>query len=427
MASSLRTTLTLAPALVALTLVTAARPARACSPDECFFTDRWTTFELVHDVVAPDGVLVFHAVRGEGGALTDAEALAHVTVTLGDGDEPITGTLEVLAPWRAVIWRPDGPLPPGIELLGSLAVDNAGIDVYDGCADDLDVGLQLSVASQGLPPLTAPAFTTDEQLNVSPRVELDALVCCDGAYPYEEDLCGAPYVGWSVGSCASAAGIGRVTGLVTWPEGLPPEARADRSFGLVQLRAAPGQEQLGVSDTTPFCVTPTVMSFASGEEIEGAEVCFGDDVADMLGDVSLDPTDELAELCAGEPYTCAIIPDEDYVGANRWDEEDCAPWGGGGTESGTESGGTESGGTESGGTESGGTDGTSDTGEESGGSSTDAGTTAGTDSAGEDDSVGRGCGCTNGQAPHGAGLLLLGLAGLLRRRRAAGDDRVGCG
>ncbi|MGB1017039.1 MAG: hypothetical protein ACPG4T_23080, partial [Nannocystaceae bacterium] len=115
-------------------------PAKACSPDICAdASERFSSFDSVHTTVAPNGVIVFDANRGTK-LLTEAEALAHVSLTLSDGQETYEGAFEYIEGWELTVWRPTLPLPAGVELNGTVVVDNDTLDpeTKDLCSDNIE-------------------------------------------------------------------------------------------------------------------------------------------------------------------------------------------------------------------------------------------------------------------------------------------------
>lgn len=75
----------------------------------------------------------------------------------------------------------------------------------------------------------------------------------------------------------------------------------------------------GVLLYAPECVRLEILDVARGD-IFVDERCLGDDIADQLGDIDVDPTAKLAVICEGQAYTCEVL------GSDRWDATRCATW-----------------------------------------------------------------------------------------------------
>ncbi|MEM6990238.1 MAG: MYXO-CTERM sorting domain-containing protein [Myxococcota bacterium] len=402
-----------------------AQDARACSPDPCWESNRWVAFELAHQEIASDGVVVFRESR-RAAAITDEEALQYVDVTVTDAaGQPVAGTLEVLeSPWHGIVWRPSAPWVAGNYDV-SLAVDNDSlgaahdeewINEKDWCADNIAADLELVVAPEVLDGFSLAQATSEQSLSIQPLNTLDSLVCCDGAYPQLEYDCGPnESVYWAEGFCTPTLGTGQVSGTLTIdPDGLQASDIVTRlvvddeqhSYG------DPGVLSMSRTNAEPFCARLDAMSLSRGEVWVGEEVCFGADAADQLGTLEIDPAGALERACAGEPYVCE-------TDGEQWDEAACVPWspvdpGDGGEE---EGGGSESDG------DAGADDGSGDGfGDDASSVGLDGeGDGSGGEDAGQDDDgvAGRGCACAASSGSSGAGWLLFGLGviPLLRRRR----------
>lgn len=375
-------------------LLVPVHTAQACSPDECEYSDRWRTFEPAFTTVAPDGVVVFQTYRG-GDQLSQLEALAYASFTLSDGQTDYEGTFEWDEAWEAVIWRPLAPLPAGETLTGTLVVDNDAIAEEPAwCGEQIGQQPISLTVGQPLPPLEAPAFEVSESYDLDETLELDTVVCCDGAYPELDFGCGPEGVYWSDGECAAKAGVGRVRALIAWPEGLLPEVAADRRFRIGNFYSSLTNATASRRDTEPYCVTPEIHSYATGEVISGGELCFGDAFAGKLGEVAIDPLVALAGVCADTPYACAAVD-------GAWDPNQCEPWGQTGTTAGPDTD------TDGSGTDSDGSDGSE--GSDSEGSDSDGATTG-------DFVDDKGCACTSNPAEPSWAWLALVLVWPRRRR-----------
>ena len=423
---SLRCLLALGP-LVAVAVMT-PRPAEACSPDPCQESNRWVGFDLSGTTIAPDGVLRFSAERLPGAA-TIEDALGYVEVTVSDElGGPIEGALEYHEDYRAYAWRPVAPLTPGSAYQVSIAVDNDALALAldeewvamdSFCGENLASATMIETTLDSLEALSLPEPSMTETHSSFDTIELDTLVCCDGAYPEHQDQgCGWYDVTWSEGHCAAAMAWGnlRVEAAIA-PDAVAPEVLANTVVRLVQTDGAmenvgpTGSLTVSLLDSNPFCVQLEGYDLAHGTTWVGPEHCFGDALVDQLGEYEIDPTDELA-ACAEQSYTCETVGE---TWDATWDPEQCTPWGqeppGGSSEGGVSTdGGTSPG----------------DTGVDDGtpadGSGGDDEGTLGGDAGQDDDVSGRGCSCQQSGGAGGLGGLWLLVAGAAlrgRRRRPA--------
>ncbi|MGB1276885.1 MAG: hypothetical protein ACPG77_14160, partial [Nannocystaceae bacterium] len=164
-------------------------------------SERFSSFESVHATVAPNGVIVFDTNRGTK-MLTEAEALAHVSLTLSDGQETYEGAFEYIEAWELTIWRPTLPFPVGAELNGMIFVDNDTLDpeTKDLCSDNIEQPIAVQVGQQELPPLTALEFTSEQLYEIGETKSLETIVCCDNAYPADDIGGCSGGIYWSEGS-----------------------------------------------------------------------------------------------------------------------------------------------------------------------------------------------------------------------------------
>lgn len=396
----MRTLLTLTLASLALAAALAPARADACSPAFC---RAWKSLEVVHTTPVPgEGVLVIAATFGEGfDDPIDTDLGAVLVEVSSEMGEIITGELELVDDPLVLVWRPDAPLQPGNYDV-QVSADNSVFGDEGWCADaNVNAGATVEITADPLADLAAPPIVGEAEVVVEELFGLESLVCCDDAYPVEVD-CGYPGVQWSSGFCAPTSGSRRLKATFTVDAG----ALAASAGQIVVTGFDLASGTLTQTSSDVVCVTPTALHLASGKTIEGDEVCVGARLVDQLGPVDLDPTDVLAEQCAGEPYTCEAE-------AGTWDERACEPWPAG--EETTTSGGETTGGTT-------GTTGTTTSGTTAGPTTDPSdGTTEDTSdtsaSSGGEQVPESSCACRS-DAGGPAGLLwLIALAPLLRSRR----------
>ncbi len=397
----------LVPLLAALAGVTTPGEANACSPDPCYESNRITDFTLTNEQVKPDGVLVFRA-RHLANGLSLEDALAYVDVeVLGPDDVAVQGTLEAIAS-SAVLWRPTAPLAPNAAHTVLVTVDNDALGLEhdpewvndkDWCGPNIILEQTIASTSGAFAPLQVTVSESQEVDSTELR-GLDTLVCCDGAIPREEYLCGdIPDLYWTEGFCTSNAQRGRLAATFDVE---PPASFGDDQLDNLMLRlhtgtdvgtGFPGDLTITRSAEEPFCSVVELINVATGDTVSSQEICVGDDVADQLGLLPLDPSAALGQECSGAPYVCEVNGEE-------WDPERCSPWTTPGDDGGDSDGGDGSDGSD-------GSDGDDGDGGEDGGLA-------------DDGIAGRGCGCqTSGgsSGPWGMAWGMLGLVLWRRRRR----------
>ena len=321
----------LAP-LVLLAALALPRPAQACGEEEgCDYTNKWLSVAALSELVSADGAVVLRGSRGHlAPVLDDAEALAALSALVTLDGEPVAGSLELAPEWDGILWRPDAPPPPGLLSI-TLSIDNTSVsdsqvppsalpcsvdDTYEVGPFEVEIsaeplpGLELVAASVELGELFLAHETTLETL--------DQLVCCDGALPLVEDVCGLELF-WGEGSCARTLGTSRAS--VSWGinlDQLPPALAGNLAW---KLGAEPITLGLAVRETSivaPTCQNIEVSNLATGETLALGEFCVGEEVVDNLGPRAIDPSEELA-ACVGEPYVCEVE-------GSAWDPEACTPF-----------------------------------------------------------------------------------------------------
>ncbi|MBK8262747.1 MAG: hypothetical protein IPK80_15605 [Nannocystis sp.] len=294
-------------ALAALTLA-APRAAAACSPDFCAELDRWRSIGAGDQLLIPtDGVFVL---KGDRGGEGDAGAtIPAITATVTRDGVAIDGSLEPVGLQNILVWRPAAPLTPAATYTLALTIDNAAIAEDNfGCGLDLlEAELTYNVGDGPAPPLTFD-FSAAESVTTKEILALDQLVCCDGAYPEQTEVCGFSEVSWSEGRCASAARRGTLH--VNWmADAIPPAHAGALLFRAVIDGDARPLNYFGASHSAqaPFCGRAEAVSLIDGAVVAATDGCFGEAPEAPLGLYEVDPLEALRE-CIGAPYTCESVP-----------------------------------------------------------------------------------------------------------------------
>jgi MYXO-CTERM domain-containing protein len=411
-----------------LLVVAGPRLVQACQPDPCESVDQFHTFASTQSTIATDGVIAFEYTRGIG-QLDEPQALAYVDVVVADdmGME-IPGALE---PWTSsgiAVWRPSAPLPADTSLQVTITVDNASIAAataprWMDCNPDLALDLPLVTSSGPLPAIASHGITPiSELVQVHDFHDITQLVCCDGAYPTIDalDCFGDGSARWAEGHCATTIGQTRIEAGFEFEPLVATDAHDDLLAVMVggagwTVRSGIGEPSVTTWDNEPFCAHLDVWSIARGTRVSTDEVCFGDEVADELGDTVFDPSLELAEQCSADPYTCAVERD-DFGG--QWNPNDCEPWP---ADAGDTSGADASGdaGDADASAEAGSADdaSTADDGDDAPGTASgDGGESSG--SGAQDGVADRGCACASDPRSDATGAFGLIVLAALRRRRS---------
>ncbi|MCY1064911.1 hypothetical protein OV090_09080 [Nannocystis sp. RBIL2] len=302
--------------------------ATACSPGPqhgpCWYADQWAALAPVNAAAIPiDGVLVLQGTQT--GPSPEAEWLDAITFTVTRDGQPIAGAIETTGIDDVLIWRPAAPLVPGATYQVEGALDNPDEDPEgEACGPDL-LPLVFEFHADAGPAAPLATLTTETQgiVTITPQIaELDALVCCDDAIPFlfETDDCEIE-IKWNKGACATLMGEGRL-GVTMTTKGVPASTLAMTSRRLV-VDGVPGATFVGADPATsslaPVCLQVQVRNLASGEMVLSEPQCVGDDVVGSLGKQEVDPSAELAALCAGSPYECNVQGDV-------WQPDECEPW-----------------------------------------------------------------------------------------------------
>jgi uncharacterized protein (TIGR03382 family) len=378
--------------------------AEACSISEC---ERLVDVELVQDGAIPAGetALVLRPVLSEDFPRFNPEksqAAVAVTVTPTMGGAAVAGEVVAIDVLQLLVWRPQVPLDPDSEYQVVVTVDNAGLEYAECGPDGFERMFAVTTGAVMAVPLTVPEVTASAELVSVPLLSPETMVCCDGAIPIDQSGSCGPAVSWFEGTCAAGSAYGSLEVTAKIDPAAIEATLGQVGFHFAGKAFAPGASEVTRPSDEPLCGQLTAIHLMTGETMTGSEVCVGDELAEMLGEHAIDPSPGLA-ACAGEPYTCTVIP----FGPNGelWDAEDCTPW----PEGQATTGDPTTGGPTTG--EGPVTEGASES--ESGSGS------SGTDSAGGTGGDGdkQGCACTSSGAPSPWGLALL-LVWPGRRRRA---------
>ena len=384
---------------IAIAAVLAApNVAEACSPDPCYFDSVWLSdlAPVNHAAIPSDGVLVLQATSGGQQPFATLADFLALTVTR-DG-EPVAGALEDVGIAGVIVWRPGEPLVEDATYAVTGTFNNPAEAVEFGCgqaAINLDFEFAAVAPSEQL---AAPAVTAEAVVAFVESADLAHLVCCDGAYPAQQD-CGGEQAYWTDGACAATRGIGYLDLDIAAASPLAPA-----TAGLLATSVKIDGEEvyrglapaLTIRQNGPVCVVVEQVHLASGETIAASEQCLGQDVSGELGPRDLDPSAALDEQCEGTLYACEIA--EDYP--SQWDPEQCSD--------------VEPPPVDSEGEPTSSSDGDSESSAGESGDSEDSGDII--ETGGLDDDK-QGCGCTSTSADPTALLGLFVLAGLARRRR----------
>lgn len=307
-----------------------ADEASACTPDPCADTTAFVGLNrananLGEEVEIPiDGVIVMQAQWF--GDLTPDALLAGLTLTVSHDGSAVEGTVEVVDRPRltgVLLWRPAELLLPGTTYAVEASFANPD-GVPSECAAKLvEVAFEVSTTDGMAEPLAAPKIWTSARYSESPVFDLDSVICCDGAIPYIQEFCGSSEgITWAEGNCVSTTSRARLAvslGVAT----ILDDATAEQWARTLYQDGVEVQTTLGDSFsrtlTEPACFTIEQFSLATGEVLAAEERCLGDDLMLPLGDLQLDPSMLLADLCETTPYICEV--DE-----TAWVPEQCVDW-----------------------------------------------------------------------------------------------------
>lgn len=298
-----------------------AREAHAHCGDDCTAPLPYA-LGPTSDLLAPDSVLVYPVPDGRAAA-----ALPFFTLTVTDAEGvAVDGALEVDPSFSVIVWRPAAPWVAGATYTATGHLDTAAFAMAEygspsGACGTQAYSVELTIGAEALPAPAAPPVIVETEHTIVDAESLDALVCCDGALPYREYGPGScpALENRDDGRCASLRRRGGLAVRHTLDLGALSTAAAgnlvSRVFGGTPAPRVVG----GVLLYAPECVRLEILDVARGD-IFVDERCLGDDIADQLGDIDVDPTARLAEICEGQAYTCEV------VGLDRWDAARCVTW-----------------------------------------------------------------------------------------------------
>jgi hypothetical protein len=298
-----------------------AREAHAHCGDDCTAPLPYSLGPTT-DVLAPDSVLVYPVRDGRAAA-----ALPFFTLTVTDAEgAPVDGSVEVDPIFSLILWRPAAPWAAGATYTATGRIDTAAWAAAeygaqpDACHTN-DYPVELTIDAEPLPAPAAPPVLVETEHTIVDSDSLDALVCCDGAMPYRSYGPGScpALQNYTDGRCASL----RRRGAMAVHHTLDRSALSPAAAGNLVSRTIGGTPAPrvfgGVLLYAPECVRLEILDVARGD-IFVDERCLGDDIADQLGDIDVDPTAKLAEICTGQAYTCEV------VGFDRWNDDRCKTW-----------------------------------------------------------------------------------------------------
>lgn len=300
-------------------------PARAsaCDGDLCEGVAAVLDVAPASSAAVPtDGVLVL-TVDTIGG-LKPPQIRERVTLAVTLDGQPVAGALESVEVGDLMVWRPTAPLQAGAhyEVSGTIA-NSSGAEA--GCGAEMQaLAFDFAAADGPTAPLVAPTLTIQPTFFNEPILTLAGVVCCDDAMPADQVLCGVSYgITWEKGQCAATETRGYLRLLLIGAT----EADAASSGQWVRVLLQDGERVAASVGTgfqrqvdAPACFTILQRSLATGEAVMSAEQCVGEDRADELGILAVDPVETLAGRCINDLYTCEIR-------SGRWDPLRCTSYG----------------------------------------------------------------------------------------------------
>lgn len=308
-------------ALASPILVAALAPdtAEACPYNGCKNFDFWTDLAPVNAAKIPtDGVLVLQGTH-EGGA--DQDWLEKIDLSVTKDGQPIAGALEATSQHGVLIWRPAAPWEPGTTLQMTGKVNNQEFDDYYNCADmEIPFASDLVIDSEPGAPLGEVELTGVVEHESLPEVTLETLACCPGADPNQgyANCDGSENIYWNDDTCAPTMARGYLDVALT---GTPATTGPAAQQVVYRLKVDGAVHSAGltpdfhVRDDAPVCAVVEAEDLASGAVTVGAEQCFGQDLAAVLGPQPLDPTEKL---------DCPLQQCEVVMGS--WDLTQCTPF-----------------------------------------------------------------------------------------------------
>ncbi|HEY8376671.1 MAG TPA: hypothetical protein VIK91_09295 [Nannocystis sp.] len=293
----------------------------ACAPDPCQGVVAFAGLELAEDVAVPlDGVVVLQAYWF--GDYSNQELIEGLVLDVEHAGAPVAGALEATEIGGVLVWRPAEPLVAGggYRIRGSFR-NPPGVPKVCAAAE-VEVDLEFVVADEPATPVKGAGLYATERIEEVPRDDLESLVCCDGAMPYVQEVCGIDHgLAWSEGACVTAQADRRLRvdlrDLIQLDE--VTESQWMRTLfqnGKLVGRTLGTRFTRYITERTCFAVE--LRNLATGEVFVSSQECAGE-LAGSLDEVVIDPLPILNRACEGAPYTCAVVD-------GAWDPEDCTPW-----------------------------------------------------------------------------------------------------
>jgi MYXO-CTERM domain-containing protein len=319
----------LTPWLVVAGAGEAAAGDPVCTPDPCAEATAFVGLDRVgaeQEIEIPtDGVVVM---RAQWFGEFEPDVLrAGLSLRVGLAGAAIAGEVEWLDDLpgmsNVLLWRPAAPLEPNAtyEVEGEF-INPEGVP--GECAPAVvDLAFAFTTTHGPAEPLPRPTIYSSSGYSDGPVYELGSLICCDGAMPVEQVVCGIDQgIDWSEGACVSATVQGRISVEIGVASVLDDASSGQWIRSLYEdgeRVSTTLSQKFSRSLREPACFTVEQRSLATGEGYFSEIRCFGDDITRPLGDVRVNPVDALADLCEGDPYVCG------GDGA-AWSPDRCVPW-----------------------------------------------------------------------------------------------------
>jgi MYXO-CTERM domain-containing protein len=304
-------------------------PTRTASAGHCEYCNAGlpTSVAIKTPEIGIDGVIVI-VLEDDRGRVLDQTSWDITTVTVTDpGGALVDGALETHPGFSPAAWRPTNPWVPGTYQV-TVAVDLPSFPADPGPTDCPGFSHQAEIVVVDEPRhvVGTQALSVVETLGVTPLRSLETLVCCDGALPYEASVPGIGCPDYpsrmleiGAGHCSELLSTGW---LALEAELLIDGQPAPPDYSLREVThdstTASGDAVMSMKLTQPECLQFELLDLVTGE-LTVHDSCHGDAVADQLGTLELDPTNELAAACSGGAYVCEAI-------GYSWDPTACTTW-----------------------------------------------------------------------------------------------------
>jgi len=307
--------------LAALTCV----PTQTASAGHCEYCNEGlpTSVAIKSPEIGTDGVIVI-VLEDQRARVLDQTSWDITTVTVADSEgAPVAGTMETHPGFTPAAWRPTSPWVPGTYEV-TVEVDLPSFPTV-GCPA-FSQQAEVVVVDEPRHVVGRHALSVTETLGMTPVRSLDSLVCCDRALPYLASVPGILCPGYpssnleiGPGHCSELVGTGWLAldvELLIDGEPAPPD------YSLREIThgrtSAIGGAAMSMKLTQPECLQFELLDLVTGE-LTVHDSCHGDAVAEQLGALELDPSDELAAECSGAAYVCEST-------GYSWDSTACTTW-----------------------------------------------------------------------------------------------------